>query len=534
MTSRLLVSLFALAVAGCAAAVRPPAPTYAAAAGAPSCALVAERSEPFVVDWRVDKRGDLEAALGKGTVVVAYDCDKLRILSDCSAEGSYAFAGVTEKEQLIRLVDADEIRANLPLSGGALSGTLKGSLERGATLDVALALVGTKTSSRLDVAPSDLKGDCAGATHFVRSATLGAFVMRTGTRAKTAAAADLLAGAASASSGSEELVENRDGSVEACRAADPTKDTPPARCASPLRLRLRPIKAGAATVAEEPPQCPPGLVRFDDGKCGKRSADAPFICDPSNAIECEQQCTRGSLVSCVYLGKSVRETAPDRAVKLYERACDGGVAEGCGRLGAMKSDLGLLERSCRDGWFPACTAVGATKFKAGDKVDVVAAFKRGCDGGSADDCESYGALFVMKFLPPNDAEQLRAFQRACEGGSKVGCANLAQMYAQGRGTSTDVARAVTLLRSSCDRGASASCAALSSHYLAGNGVERDPAKALALMERACEGDDRGSCLVLGMMYQNGTGRPADEAKARAAFVRACEGGVEEACAAAKR
>ena len=73
----------------------------------------------------------------RGVVVVAYDCDRLRVLPDCTAEGGYGFVAVTPKTQLLKLANKDEIQANLP--AGVLAANA--SVQRGAALDVNLSFL---------------------------------------------------------------------------------------------------------------------------------------------------------------------------------------------------------------------------------------------------------------------------------------------------------------------------------------------------------------------------------------------------------
>lgn len=284
-----------LACAGSADKARPKALSYAEASGATSCALVEGRNEPFVVDWRADKRIDLEETMTKGLVVVAYDCQKLALLPHCSVEGSYRFVGVTRREQLIRLESSEELRANLPLTGSTIIQRLGASLERGSTIDIAMTFIGKKSSSRPWVLQRELKGDCDGATHFVRSATLGAFAMQTGTRAKARTAADILAASVSGQGSSSEAVQNRDGDLEACRAANADGESPPRQCSAPLRLELTSLRAVAPNAeqmdAEDLPRCPKGLVLDNTGKCTARTSSTPDICVPDDPADCATQCS---------------------------------------------------------------------------------------------------------------------------------------------------------------------------------------------------------------------------------------------------
>src|SRR5690349_8774184 len=87
--------------------VRPKPMTAAEALGEPpapqgsTCRAVSPRAEPLVVDWKMQERADLEHAMkGDRLAIVAHDCKQLKLLKDCSAKGTYRFAGVSRKEQV--------------------------------------------------------------------------------------------------------------------------------------------------------------------------------------------------------------------------------------------------------------------------------------------------------------------------------------------------------------------------------------------------------------------------------------------------
>src|SRR5688572_24606002 len=103
--------LFACGPGTAGNAVRPEAPSGAEAMEEPTnaqCKGVAEHAEPLIVDWRSKERLDLELSMKKGVAVVSYDCSQMRVLKDCSVEGSYEYAGVSIKEDLVQLENADE------------------------------------------------------------------------------------------------------------------------------------------------------------------------------------------------------------------------------------------------------------------------------------------------------------------------------------------------------------------------------------------------------------------------------------------
>ena len=151
-----------------------------------ACELEGSRARPLVVDMPATERAMLEATMKSGLAVVSYDCEQLRILPGCRVEGSYAYVGVTTKEEQIQLVDLDEVQANLPFGGVDVD------VSAGRTVDIAMMLVGQLTTPLASVSEGRLVGDCDGATHFVRGATVGAFAMTQGTSAEHQAAVKLL------------------------------------------------------------------------------------------------------------------------------------------------------------------------------------------------------------------------------------------------------------------------------------------------------------------------------------------------------
>src|SRR5687768_4707056 len=75
---------------GAARAIRPEATTGSSALGeSTECRDVSRGSKPLVVDWKPEQRGDLEVAMSEGVAVVAYDCQRMELLTDCRVEGSY-------------------------------------------------------------------------------------------------------------------------------------------------------------------------------------------------------------------------------------------------------------------------------------------------------------------------------------------------------------------------------------------------------------------------------------------------------------
>jgi hypothetical protein len=234
----------------------------------------------------------------EGVAVVAYFCDGIRLLKDCHIDGQYGFMGMTRREQVVRLENADELRESaaqrrIPGRRGAARVDHRQSRWSWSARPVRPGGHPTK---------DDLKGTCDGATHYVRGALVGAFVVDRGSQAKVRAAAEILGVGAGANSSSAAQYRNQDGDPADCKNASPDSPKAPA-----------PTDAPAVAAVDEP--CPQGLV-FSDGKCTAPAAAAAYQCTQGNADECTPIATRGTreavprLEPCSPRGKGSPATLP--------------------------------------------------------------------------------------------------------------------------------------------------------------------------------------------------------------------------------
>jgi TPR repeat protein len=548
-----LVALFlvsACAPGGPASALRPEAPKYADAAGEVACTIPLQVAKPLAVDWQPADRGDLEVEMKRGIAVVEYDCKSARVLRDCQVEGSYGFVGTPLKEQIVRLDDANEISANLPFSGGKLAG----QMARGASLDVAVALVGQRVATRPQVARSDLKGDCEHATHFVRAASVGAFVMKSNTSAQLETAADVFAFSASGQSASAASVLNRDGDPEVCRGTDPDDAQAPSKCSSLVRMEFKAIADNPPLAAPDPlveyattNTCPSSLVSVAE-KCARPRDGVPHLCEYGSQEDCSRQCAGGDAASCTRLGlmhergEGVEQSAP-LALVAYQHACERADIPGCSRAGALKvaaahdeseahAGLLLLKKACNAGWSAGCDGIFAfyRKHPMPADTNLFALVERGCAGGSGDSCATLGLFYSEGLGTQKDAERAVYFYRTgCTAGSTTACVYLAGAYQQGAGVDKDFARAAELLNLTCSAGSSGGCDALAVLYFKGEGVPQSDAKGVELLSKACDGGSAGSCFVLGLRYRRGMGVTKDATAGNKYLKRACDGGHPIAC-----
>jgi hypothetical protein len=433
-------------------AVRPTDLTTADARGqgAVVCHEVQAEGTPLIVDWSPEDRGDLEVAMKQGVAVVHYDCTAIKVLGDCHVDGTYGFIGTTRKEQVISLQNGDEAQANLPFSGAKLGA----SLSRGSTIDIGLIMIGKKSTTALSLDRSLLTGRCDGATHFVRSATVGAFAMKQGTTGDVKAAADVFGFGASAGSSSAKSAINKDGDVTSCQAADPDAPKPPNGCGAAVRVQLLALSSGAPPAGGDsgPTRdvaCPTGMVGAA-GRCVAATTVEAHDCDMKNIADCTKQCDAGNAFSCSWsdLTYSLGVDVPQDDAKAATYA-----EKGC-QLGAMDS----------------CTSSGLNYLKgegvARDSNKGVAELVQSCSGGYGQGCDTLGDMYVGTLgqrikieVQPDVPRGVRFYQRACDGGYGYSCGKLGAAYAAGSyGLTSDGAKAKALYKRACAAGDKPSCA----------------------------------------------------------------------------
>lgn len=490
------------------------------AAPAPSCGGAPTYGEPLVIDLPSKQRMDLELAMRKGVPVVRFDCGELQLLQDCSLDGGFEYAGVSLKEDVVVLRNRDEVRANLPISGA----TIAASLERGNSLQLALAMIGKQSTTLREATPAQLRGQCDGATHFVRAAVVGAFALERASDAAVLAAAEIFGAGVGAASKAGRESTMRDGKLDECRAATPAAAAPPGQCATSIRLELVPVTSKRSEATDESAStridpCPSGY-KLSAGKCTTEPI-AAFACNPNDKPECLAQCEKGNAESCVDAAlpdwsAPVADRLPiERSAALLERACTGGAARGC-------TGLAALDESGAGG-------------KGPDIARATASFEKGCAGGDPEACVTLASRLAHRSpdakdrWPRDDARATQLFQRACDLGREDSCFLVASRYFKGEGTTKDLPRGVAVMRRGCDGGNAKRCTELGLLLLGamGGGKEfaaiEDVASGLALLERTCTTlDSHAACLTLASLLSKGTKKlPADEARAKALFDRTC-------------
>lgn len=505
--------------------VQPEAPTAARALGEPlACAADGKKVVPLVLDWTSQQRLELELAMKRGVALVKYRCDELEILSDCTLPGTYEFAGVTRKEEVVRIDSLDELKANLPVGAAQLGGEIL----RGSSINLALVLIGKSSTGWQQPTRSELPASCQGATHLVRAASVGAFSMGRGSVGKVQTTAEVFGMGAKGGSSTKRDTLTSDGDVDACKKASSQATAAPDQCNATIRLDLVPVLAEAKPAQKKPvadavtPLCPQGFV-VKGGGCTQPGA-GPHVCAPDDEADCDAQCKAGDATSCHHLGllkidwTAVGPSGPAEqtvAKGLIERACNEGVSDACFALGQIlvgEKRMAVVGEQTR-------------AYRKADELSVAA-----CDGGNGKACGYRAFLRRKDGIWPDPAEHIPLAQRACALGDGLGCLLLAEDSLAGFGVPRDVAQAYRVFERSCEAGDLYACVRTTVVSFLGKdvsasptvlGLAKDPARGTRLALRACA---LGDCTTIRSQIER-----EDEAIAKSYLAAMCRAGHQPSC-----
>jgi len=100
-----------------------------------------------------------------------------------------------------------------------------------------------------------------------------------------------------------------------------------------------------------------------------------------------------------------------KAAKLYTKACDGGIMEGCYNLGVLYSNGDGVRQ---------------------DKQKAVKLYSKACDSGIMEGCFNLGILYYYgKGIHQDKQKAKQLFRKACDGGLQSGCKGYRILNEQG-------------------------------------------------------------------------------------------------------
>ncbi|WP_148803698.1 tetratricopeptide repeat protein [Campylobacter concisus] len=127
----------------------------------------------------------------------------------------------------------------------------------------------------------------------------------------------------------------------------------------------------------------------------------------------------------------------EKAEKILNKECGQNRAWACNQLAFLyaKGDLKIL-----------------SLFESAKKAKEL--YQKACDGGNANGCAGLGEMF---FREQNYAKAFELYQKACDDEDGYGCGRLASLYYKGLGIEKDKSKAKELNKKACDLGNQFSC-----------------------------------------------------------------------------
>lgn len=193
----------------------------------------------------------------------------------------------------------------------------------------------------------------------------------------------------------------------------------------------------------------------------------------------DKDCAAQNPLSCSTLGqlyiKEMHgiERDTERAIPLLEKACEGGISQGCAVLGGV---FMLGEGVEKD-------AARALDFE-----------KRACQLGDSTACFLAGTE-LLQADEPQKTEAISLLRQACRIGHAEACALLGLIYQDGKLVPTDEVRANAFYRSGCRMGYPGACVALLQR---GEPLPLPPGQRDQILEQACKRGIREGCQLLGL------------------------------------
>lgn len=460
------------------------------------CRSALDEAEVLVVDFPSSQRSNLEIMMREHVIAVQHNCKTLKVLRSCRVDGKYAFKGTLLKEEELRLQTGAEVSANLPYSGFNINAKLEGSLKGQATVDLMMLSIGQQRSALIEVTPDELSGRCQEATHYIYSATLGAFAMTQGEIGEINAATEILMASGAMNSQSQRAFTFKDGNMQDCRSSHTNASQAQNGCGAVLKLYLMPISkvsqkkievtSSILTVATKSntrmhnPSCPLGLT-YTQGRCMRLVAKLPE-CTFNHRQGCAQRCEQGKDGRACYIQGQAhykgtgQSKNPNQARFYFKTACDLRQTDACFMLGLF-ARRGIDERV--------------------DYTRSLGFFTRGCALGHGQSCFHLARQLTKgQGHAVNDDQAFQAYQQGCAAGYPKACTNLGKFYSTGRGVTPDIERSFWLYRRACDGGSPQGCYNVASRYSKGKGVKRDLKQRIRFYQRACRLGHKKACARL--------------------------------------
>lgn len=293
---KLGIVAMALGMAGCGAEVGQGAPPVTAPHEDGTASTIPnDANSPLAVDWNAQDQSLIAGRLHNGgTLVVRWDGQNLSPLYHCVADGKYRYTGSPHSDSLTDVADSAHLRASFPL----LSASLGGQVQENRRVRVRMTTVGEYQDWASRIHVGDLQGQgCAGATHFVSGATIGAFEFVAESGLNGSGNARLGPGSADVGGNEQRELFRGGGDRSSCGAA--RTDQPTQDCDAVLRLQLTDLDDVVLKKASVPtaPHRTLALVAASVGVVALGVATGFAISSRSSLADSRRECE--SSASCI-------------------------------------------------------------------------------------------------------------------------------------------------------------------------------------------------------------------------------------------
>ena len=182
-------------------------------------------------------------------------------------------------------------------------------------------------------------------------------------------------------------------------------------------------------------------------------------------------------------------------------------------------ELAECQRKCDARDLVACVGLGRARVLALDaSLDTKGPLERACNGGLAEGCTALGDVLVVEDAP----KAVAAWKKACDGGHSIGCQRAGFELEMGKTVAMDRAAATTLYERSCTLGLTLGCVSHGYALRAGYTGEPDAPAALERFSKACEARDLMGCTFEGILrYEGAEGVPQDKEAASKLLEKGC-------------
>ena len=131
----------------------------------------------------------------------------------------------------------------------------------------------------------------------------------------------------------------------------------------------------------------------------------------------------------------------------------------CSRSSESAPDAGRADPQCPGGFVQGCLQEAYKAERTGDSAKAAAMYRRACDGGEASACNRLGAMTWGGRGVPADPEAAYAlYVRACDGGDGAGCFSAAICHRTGSCAPRDEAAQKRLMARGCELKDARACA----------------------------------------------------------------------------